>query len=300
MTAAILDTLFIKQKAKGFLGRQHEFGPDTRFAEFDDMIIRYQRTGNGAHTIVLVPDPPNTIEHLQHLTTLLAKHYSVLAFEFPGFGFSVPKTTNYQFSLSDGIQTTLKILSYLRINSCTLAFPCVAGYIAFLLAGQRPDIIKHVIAIQVPDWEEELNWSVRVDLYGLIRTPIVGQLLLSSFKRRIAKQWYDAALPKGNRDPTFYNVCKSGLDKGSCFCLSSAFQALFNSPRPNFEKIKQKGIIVWGKKDRTHRKTNRQTTLSFFENADVFEFDEAGHFPELENPERFAEIVRSTLGEKQI
>jgi pimeloyl-ACP methyl ester carboxylesterase len=48
--------------------------------------------------------------------------------------------------------------------------------------------------------------------------------------------------------------------------------------------------VVWGAKDRTHARSDPARTLP---GARVVRFEEAGHSPELEEPERFA---RSLLG----
>jgi len=50
-------------------------------------------------------------------------------------------------------------------------------------------------------------------------------------------------------------------------------------------------LVLWGLADRTHRRTDKRSILSYMPHARWVEFDSAGHFPELEEPERFREVL---------
>ena len=54
--------------------------------------IRIHIEGEGP-PLVMLPDPPNTIEHHAQLINKLKSHFRVICFELPGFGFSYPKST---------------------------------------------------------------------------------------------------------------------------------------------------------------------------------------------------------------
>ena len=51
-------------------------------------------------------------------------------------------------------------------------------------------------------------------------------------------------------------------------------------------------MVVWGVADRTHRRTAKNSARTYFPEASWHEFPSAAHFPELEEPERFAALVR--------
>ena len=61
------------------------------------------------------------------------------------------------------------------------------------------------------------------------------------------------------------------------------------------------GIDAWmaAGPDRSHRRADPQAILRDVPQAEVIQFDDCGHFPDLENPQRFAQIllaqVSSTL-----
>jgi pimeloyl-ACP methyl ester carboxylesterase len=51
-------------------------------------------------------------------------------------------------------------------------------------------------------------------------------------------------------------------------------------------------LIIWGSKDRSHLAENHWSMLQYLSNFEPHEFESSGHFPELEQPERFTRILR--------
>lgn len=290
-----IDNGRIKNKYERFKALENQFDSRIHFLDFDDYLIRYCLAGEGEHTIVMVPDPPNSIEHCLGLINLLSKNFRVLFFEMPGFGFSIPKHWNYQFSVEEATNIAVRLFDIFNIKSCTVAFPCVSGYVGLKLAELRPDVVHHLMALQIPSFKDELVWAKNVDIGGMIKTPVIGQLLLALKKKTIAEHWYKVAQPKDNFSPVFFDTWSEGNQKGSCFCLASAFQTLFNKKTFEVGRISQPATVIWGKLDWPHRYTDINTLTDFFDNPTLHYFDKAGHFPELEYAEEFVAILTNKL-----
>ena len=100
-----------------------KFSDDIFFAEFDEYLIRYRLCGKGERCIVIVPGAPNMIEHYDRLVELLRADFRILIFELPGFGFSVPKKANYDYSLQTCTDITIQMLEHLHL----LQMPLLLG-----------------------------------------------------------------------------------------------------------------------------------------------------------------------------
>jgi pimeloyl-ACP methyl ester carboxylesterase len=248
--------------------------------------MRVRVAGRGAHTIAIVPDPPNVIEHYDRLIALLAEDAGVVCLEAPGFGFSVPKG-DFDFGLDAQVDTIAALLARLGFGRYALAFPCFAGLIAVRLAAHYPELVSHLVLIQTPSWSEEMGWVRQVDARGMLQTPVVGQLVTSFGKRRVARAWYRAALPRDADPAPFLRPAIDAFDHGAAYCLASAFQAAARQPEPRLRAVHQPALVVWGGADRTHRRTDKRSILAYAPHADWTQFDAAGHFPDLEQPERF-------------
>lgn len=295
MNASWIDLIRLKKRKNRFLKLENTFDESIRFIELSNALIRYKVAGTGEKTIVFIPDPPNTIEHYDQLISSLEKDFKVVVFELPVSGFSIPTTNKFKFRLQDFLKTSEEFLEFLGFNNYVLSFSCVSGFIALRLAAKRPDIIHNLIFIQTPNWQEEKKWAKKIDYKGLLHTRYVGQLFMMFRHKWVAKNWYHIALPKETDKSVYWEPCNECMDKGSHFSLASLFQGLFHNQPPDFEIIKQRSIIIWGDKDRSHRKTNKQSSEKYFSNFSTHIFDNCGHFPELENSIKFAAIVRLEL-----
>lgn len=294
MNATQIDTIRLKWQERKILSLAPQFGDGINFMKLKNALARYYEGGKGSETLVFIPDAPNTIEHYNSLIPLLIPHYRVVVLELPGFGFSIPTNTSFCFSLQDATDFVLEFLDKLGHKNYRLCFSCVSGFIAVKAARLRPDIISKIVIMQTPEWQEEKQWAKRIDFKGLIATPFIGQLLMLLKKQWVAKQWYHHALPQDNYQSSYFETSREAFAKGSNYSLASAFQSLFGMNDPTFKKVKQPTVIIWGMKDRTHKKTNKESVSAYFENAEIIQFENAGHFPELEQPLLFYNIISKT------
>ena len=262
---------------------------DTELLDLSLARVRCRVCGSGKTTIVFVADPPNVIEHYDRLIELLASTCRVICLDMPGFGFSYPKRP-FSYSIDDQVQTITELLQRLDCGPYVLSFSCGATFAAVGVAAQRPDLVAGVVSIQSASWQEQRRWAKRVDLMGLIGTPFVGQLLLASAPNWVARKWYQVALPRREKVRTFELVALEALRHGACFCLASGLQQL-RSSEPVLHPVSCPSMVLWGTADRTHRRTDRSSARLLFPQARWHEFPKAGHFPELEEPERFAALI---------
>lgn len=262
-----------------------------RTLEVGKASLRVLDRGAGSPTFVFTPDPPNVLEHHDPAFTSFARHGRVVGIELPGFGHSSPPPS-FHFSIDENADVLLGALDALGIERAVLAFPCMAGLIALEAARRAPDRVAAVVLAQTPSFEDALSWAGRVDFRGLIGTPIVGQLLVRALRRPLAGSWYEAALPRGADRKAYLEQALEAYAEGADYSLASGLQAIRRTHAPDLH-VTQPVLSVWGKLDRTHRGSDPQKTLELAPRGRLVVFDDAAHFPDLEQPERFeAEVLR--------
>jgi pimeloyl-ACP methyl ester carboxylesterase len=268
--------------------------PDISFLATTYGTLRIRDTGASAPSlpsIIFACDAPNVLEHYDALFGQLSPLYRLICLEMPGFGFSYPNA-RFDFSLRQCVDVVLQALDALRVgqSTATLMFPCAMSYVAFCVAAARPAAVERVVVSQCPCWEEERAWSRRIDTQGWIGTPVVGQLFMAANQRRVADAWYEAALPRGRGVEEFAGPARKVLAEGGIFCLASLTQTWFRGLVPEFA-VEQPTVVLWGGSDRTHRRSNPESVLRYLKRGTVIRYPEAGHFPELEDPERFKSLL---------
>lgn len=83
---------------------------------------------------------------------------------------------------------------------------------------------------------------------------------------------------------------------GACFSLASCFQFYLKEQQPDLDPVKQPSLIIWGECDGSHEKTNKSLTRQLTLDFEEVYIQKAGHSPEVEIPEIFAELVKKIVG----
>jgi pimeloyl-ACP methyl ester carboxylesterase len=239
--------------------------------------------------VVFVPDGPNVIEHHAGLFKLLTPHLRVVCFDMPGFGFSAPQA-NYTHALDQGAAAVLDVLDQLEIARALLAFSCANGFYALHAAKVAPQRIIGLVLCQTPSLSTMSAWTERAVPWP-IRTPVLGQVIGWLTRRNTANIWYQIALPLNTDKAPYQSTAKTALDTGGCFCLASVVQGLSRASLQDVLGVTVPCTMVWGSLDHSHKHTDPSSLLKDVPHAEIVTFSDAGHFPELEQTERYAALL---------
>jgi len=185
----------------------------------------------------------------------------------------------------------MRVLSTLEHGPYLLAFPCLSAYLALSIAHQRPDLVSGLVLAQAPSWADALRWKERMDPSGVLSTPVLGQVALRLARRRTAQNWYGLATGSVARRQELIATANAGFRNGAAFSLASAFQQFLRSGY-TLQPVEHEALFVWGMRDRSHKGTDHQASLTLAPRGRVLESDTVGHFPELEDPAWFAGLLR--------
>lgn len=288
-----------------YLGRKRLLeGPASKsmegiqFMELSNCWIRYLVRGNGPRTIVVAPDSPVTMEAYEELVNELAEKHRVVLFETPSFGFSVPKP-HFNFSFEACTETITNFLQRLNLGPYVLAIPCVAGLSGIAIARRHPNLVEAIVSTQTPNWKQQRAW-VRswdyVGFFGVMTWPFWAQLWGFYFKTR--KTHLCHKIITRQRKEELMAWSKQTLAQGACNPLPTACQCYLVKREPGWlGKASQPAISIWGKGDRSHVRsgTDRNTILEYLPQAQLVDFEDAGHFLEAEVPEKFARVVNEFI-----
>ncbi|MEO8151842.1 MAG: alpha/beta hydrolase [Rhizobacter sp.] len=292
MFGSSVDSFLARSSAKR---RKGVFGGvlSTRNIDTPMGLVRVYDSGSESPCVVLTPDGPNVIEHYERLIELLSPRLRVVCFDMPGFGHSYPQP-RYEHSLDQGARVVLGVLDGLGIKTATLAFSCANGFYALRAAQIAPERISNLVLSQTPSLTAMHAWANRVIPWPL-RIPVLGQLLAWFFRHRAARDWYHIALPRTTKPKPFQEKALAALSGGACFCLAGVVQGLSGEQEASLVGTRTPLMMVWGAKDRSHRHTDPKSLHACAPQAEIVHFQDCGHFPDVEQPERFAEILMERM-----
>ncbi|WP_273222049.1 alpha/beta hydrolase [Pseudomonas sp.] len=252
--------------------------------------------GSGQGAYVVVPDPPNVIEHCLPLIQRLSAKQRVIAFELPGFGYSRPRR-GFRFDTANQSALINILFERLNLSETVLDMSCLGAYIALDFAVRYPARVRHLLIQQAPSLADAQRWARGADFHGVIRTPWLGQCFMCLLRRRVTRHCYGSALPPQHSftlQTAYESLALDALAHGGQFLLADAYQSLL-AQETEAAIPSQPVTIIWGAADGSHICTPPRSLLKGLPAARFFEFDDCGHFPGLEAPARYDSVLRDTL-----
>ena len=73
--------------------------------------------------------------------------------------------------------------------------------------------------------------------------------------------------------------------------MAGVVQGLARETHASLLGVTRPCTLVWGGLDHSHKLTNPLSLRDAVPHANVVQFDDCGHFPDIEQPARFADLV---------
>lgn len=268
--------------------------PQTKTVHTSVADVRVRDTAKDRHTVVFLCDPPVMVEHYDELIKELGSDYRIVVAELPGFGFSKSHSTE-ALEFHGSVSAVESALSQLIAGPMVICAPCICGFVGTELAHRGNLNIAGLVLIQTPDFDGMVQWTERMDPDGRLRKPYLGQLLMRVGARRMTKKWFSYASAEGTQHAPMAEKSLNVLSSGGSYPLATMLQT-WESGLEN-HGLDLPALGIWGQQDRSHDSTERESTLKHVSEARLTEFEQCGHFPELEDPAAFAAEVTPFLRE---
>jgi pimeloyl-ACP methyl ester carboxylesterase len=260
-----------------------------RIVELNRASVRVRDVGSGP-PLIFTPDCPCVIEHYVAIQDALAREgVRTVCFDLPGFGFSKPRD-GYDYGVAHGARIVLELMDALSIDKASLAFSCANGFYALGAAKAAPARIERLILSQTPSTEGMRAWGDRM-IPRVLRMRHLGQAFMRIVRRPASRHWYRIAVAKDRSPAPFQKIADDALASGGAYRLADMVQGLVSTRDSDLEPVSAPTTVVWGMRDRSHGTTPPDTLLRHVPDAEIVHFEDAGHFPDLEAPDRFVALV---------
>ncbi len=232
------------------------------------------------------------VEHYTEIQEALARRgRRVVCFDMPGFGFSEPRGA-YDYGVVHGGEIVVGLLEALDVPRATLVFTCANGFYALAAARRAPERIARLILLQTPSADAMRLWADR-HVPRIMRVPVLGQAFMRLVRQPAAHVWYRQAVAAGHDPRPLQQVARRAISEGGAYRLADMVQGLADTRSEDLDGVGAPTTIVWGEADRSHPERPAESLRRHVPQADVVRFPECGHFPDLEAPERYVELVLS-------
>lgn len=258
--------------------------------------IAYRRAGAGP-VLALLHGIAGSSETWLPAMRLLQRDYTVIAPDFLGHGASAKPPGDY--SLGNYAAGLRDFLDMLEIERATVVGQSYGGGVALQFAYQFPERCERLVLVDAGGLGREVSWLLRlVTLPGaeyvlpaLFLAPVrdCGNSILSFFRDRgirsdrATEMWrsFGSLTDPANR-AAFVRTMRAVIEPGG--------QAVSASDRLYLAQ-EMPTLIVWGDKDKIIPVSHAYQTHEVMPQSRLEILPGVGHFPHVEDPFRFVEIL---------
>ena len=270
---------------------------ESQFMALEGMEVHYRDEGPKTDSIpiVLIHGTGASLHTFNNWATSLSKYRRVLRMDLPAYGLTGPfLDRNYSTPLY--VEFIAAFLQELGVEYCVLAGNSLGGKIAWNYTSAYPDRVDRLILIDASGYPTGSN-SIPI-AFQLAQLPVVKQLFTFITPRFVAA----SSVKNVYADPK--KVLPEVIDRYFELTLRSgnrqAFVDKLNTPPAPFSREKVTGVqqatlILWGAEDRLIPLEVAQQFHKDLPNSTLVVFDNLGHVPMEEDPERSIEPVLQFL-----
>lgn len=269
----------------------------SQFLQVGDLRVHLRDEGprDDPVPIVLLHGTSASLHTWEGWASALRGQRRVIRFDLAGFGLTGPNSQN-NYSIETYVSFVTAVLDKLGVQRFVLAGNSLGGQIALATAHALPKRVDKLVLVDSAGYAftpESIPLGFRIarvpGLRGLVEVILPRGVVLDSVRNvygdpgkvtpELVDRYYDLALRAGNRR-----------------ALAKRFQQTMVSNSEHIRALKLPTLILWGGKDRLIPPDNGREFARDIAGARLVVFDDLGHVPQEEDPERTVVEFKRFLG----
>lgn len=251
-------------------------------------IVHYESFGRG-RPVLLLHGWLGSWALWRNTIEILGRDYRTYALDFFGFGESVDHESN--FSVENYVESVNQFMDRLGIVKAPLIGHSMGGTVSLGVSVRYPERVVRTTVIGSPIQGKSLNLLLKLSGYKGIASIIwTTPSLLKLFMRG-----YAHFLARDGR-----KLGQMIVEDVSKISADSFFQSIGTLRQTDLTG--QIGVLempvlgIYGKHDRIVQPAQSQVLKQYAPHSQIAWFEGSGHFPMMDEPERFHETIRQFLG----
>jgi pimeloyl-ACP methyl ester carboxylesterase len=263
----------------------------SRFAEVNGVHVHYQERGTG-DALVLIHGNNSSAYSWRDVFDELAKEFRVVALDLKGFGFTSKPEGDYRLETQAAL--VIGLLDQLKIERATLCGSSMGGGVALAAAINYPQRVRSLVLVDSSAFEEGRGGASLAPAY--VRWPYIGgavtALALTSdslVRDGLRKSFYDESKVTNERVEAYYRPLRTRGGQRAARLVRD--QRDYTRIENSLGKIRQPTLIIWGAQDELILLEDGKRLHSQIAGSQLSVFDNCGHLPQEEMPQRFTREV---------
>jgi pimeloyl-ACP methyl ester carboxylesterase len=283
-----------------------DWAQHTRWLEVAGAPVNVVEIGAGKPVVFIHGHSGSWQNWLEQLPIVAAAGYRAVAFDLPGFGASPMPVED--ITMSSYARVVDSLLGLLDVSGAAVVGNSMGGFVGAELAIAFPSRVERLELVSAAGVATRYigfplaimdRYSERV-LGGLGRfsTPVPSRTESMARRARLRRMGFTLLSPHPERiDPRLFyeNTLSSGPKPGAGRAAAEIARYDF---RERLGEIACPTLIVWGDRDRIVPPSSADEFARLIPDSRVVVFEDTGHVPMLEEPDRFNRLLLDFLAEE--
>ena len=259
--------------------------------------VIYRMAGSGP-PVVLIHGMINSSRHWEEVATRLADDYLVIAPDLIGHGDSA--TPRGDYSLGAHAASIRDLLTVVGVDRATIVGHSLGGGVAMQFSYQFPERSERLVLVNSGGLGTDVHWLLRAaTLPGSeLVLPVIAHARLRAAGEAIGAALQRLGLRAGPDVAELARGYGSLADAESRAAFLHTLRAVIDPTGQRvsatdrlYQAEDMPTLIVWGRRDPIIPATHAGTAHQGMPGSRLVLLDDAGHFPQLDDPVGFAEIL---------
>lgn len=264
----------------------------SRFADIEGVgRVHYQERGAGK-ALILIHGNNSSAYSWTHVFNELAKNFRVVALDLKGFGFTAKPAGDYRVETQAAL--VVRLMDRLGIERATLCGSSMGGAVALAAAINYPQRVESLVLVGSSAFNEARGGASLAPAY--VRWPYIGAAVMafaltsdSLVRDGLRKSFHDESKVTKERVEAYYRPLRTRGGQRAARLVRD--QRDYGGIENALDKIRQPALLIWGAHDRLNLLEAGKRLHSKLGGSQLVVFDNCGHLPQEEMPERFTREV---------
>lgn len=261
-------------------------------------VVGYRRAGPmDAQSVLLLHGLAGSSKTWDHVIPALAERYDVIAPDLMGYGESAKPAGDYSLgAFASGLRDLLAVLD---VHHVTIVGHSFGGGVAMQLGYQHPRLVDRMVLVASGGLGREVSWLLR-----LLTLPGAEYLMPLCFPRPLVDRATEVGRELGRRNirsahlaelwRSYSSLAGAANRKAFVRTMRGVIEPggqVFSATDRLYLAAHVPTMIIWGDADGVIPVSHAHTAHDLIEHSRLEILHEVGHFPHVEVPEAFSEIL---------
>jgi pimeloyl-ACP methyl ester carboxylesterase len=256
--------------------------------------LRVGRLGSGP-PVILLHGYPDNLQVWSELAPRLAARFEVIAFDWPGMGYSESWTGGATpFDFARRLRT---LMDAWNIEKATIIGHDMGGQPSLAFAAEYPDRISHLVVMNsLVIWDEKTSWEI-----ALLRKFGWNRVLLERMPRAVFFRAIRTFLPRGYKlsgelRSDLWNSFQLPEVRKVVVRMCAGYQGTLPRLKQLYPSIRTPSLFLWAEHDKHFPVAHAKKLADMVPGAQFEEISGAGHWMLLNRAEEVSFRILRFLG----